>query len=51
MNNTGCIVTELAGPLCTPEQALRMLSAPELEENGFLSSWGGVRWDRMGVAS
>lgn len=47
MNNTGCILTELAGPPCTPEQALQMPLAPELGENGFISSWDGVGWDRM----
>lgn len=51
MNNTGCILTELAELLCTPEPALWMLLAPEIEENGFLSSWDGVGWDRMGMAS
>lgn len=45
MNNTGCILTELAELLCTPEPALPMLLAPEIEENGFLSSWDGVGWD------
>lgn len=51
MNNTGCILMELAGPLCTPELVLQMPLASEFEENAFLSSWGGVGWDRMGVAS
>lgn len=50
MDNTGCILTELAGLLCTPEPELWMLLDPELE-NGFLTSWDGVGWDRMGVAS
>lgn len=51
MNNTGCILMEPAGPLRTPERALQMLLASELEENVFLSSQDGVGWDRMGVTS
>lgn len=50
MNNTGCILMEPAGPLRTPERALQMLLASELE-NVFLSSRDGVGWDRIGVTS
>lgn len=38
MNNTGCILTEPVGPLCTPEQVLQMLLASELWKNVYLSS-------------
>lgn len=38
MNNTGCILTELAELLCTPEQALQIPLASELGKNTFLSS-------------
>ena len=44
MNNTGCILTEFVGLLCTPEQALQMLLASELGKNALsqLLRWGGM---------
>lgn len=43
MNNTGCILTELAGLLCTPEQVLQMPLASDLRR--MLCSAPGIGWD------